>query len=514
MQASNAPKTSIPDYRIPDQAEHNPFVAITPGWTVALVTYIFFWQVVAPLLSIVLHGTDDPYTVQRSLVRVITGGLAILPLVVPRLGGVQVGWLHPLVMPLLVADAMEIIKAPLLLIAPLLVWIEPLSQFSANEMLVGWGRETVYKVMLKTEALTLLSQLSLYAGYLLFKWRPLKLTAAVPRRISTRLTVIFTVMFIAFAIFLQIRGGLNAHIASFGMGRHKQLGELGYIIGVFRATPILLVVWYSLDRGAVRRPLFYAMTMLVCLMQFVATGTRSGVIFPLIALALVHLWHTRKIPVMAIVVVGLITPLVIGVLGQIRFSTWQGAGTVDYSAVTNFDIQKTLETTATNVEYRFYTNPQLPTIAKVPDQIGLLWGKSYIGALFFFVPRALWETKPRGIGAYAVSDVMEAGRGMEGFYQGAGASPGSVAEAYWNFHIAGVVGVYLLFGGFLRWVSLSFMVNGHNPAAVPLFITTILNFSQPGSSSFSPYVQLIVVILAAYWVLGLWGRRMTPHQPV
>lgn len=484
-------------------------VPIAPLWRALLILYFAYWPVIAPILSMLLHGTDDPVAVERSAVRIASGLLALLPLLMPRFAGIPAGWLHPLILPALVSDAMNAVKSPVDLIAPLLIWLQPLSTFSANEMLVGWGRDAVYGVMLKAESLTLLSQLALLCGFLLIKWSPMHLRLRPPARPTGRMVVIFLLMFVAFAAFLQSRGGVSAHIASFGLGRHKELGELGYILGVFRAAPVLLTIWYALDRKAIRSPIFIAMIGMTCAMQFIASGSRSGVIFPLIAIALVHVYHTRRLPLAAIIAVGLLTPLAVGVLGQIRFSTWQGSatGAVDYSAITAFDLEQTLEVAANNVEYRNFTNPSLPTFAKVPDETGLLWGTSYVGGLLFFVPRAIWPEKPRGIGAYAVSEVMQAGRGVAGPYQGAGASPGAVAEAYWNFHLFGIVGVYFLFGAFLSWAARSMMMNAGNAAAVPLYTTTLLNFSEPGTGQIGPYAQLIVVILATYWLLGMWSRR-------
>lgn len=488
------------------QAAMRALVPITPVWRTILLVYILGWQVVAPIVSILIHGSDDPHPVLRAVVRIASGLLAIAPLLAPRFGGLPVGWLHPLVLPPLVQDAMEFIKTPLMLFAPLLVWWQPLPLFTPNQMLVGWGREGIYQVMLKAESLTLLAQVSLYLGFLLIRWRPYRLGFFAPRRVAPRMIAILGILCAAFLVFLQLRGGLTAHIASFGMGRHVALGELGHVVGIFRAAPVMLVVWYALDRGAVRNPVFYVFVAIICAMQFAASGSRSGVILPIVAVAVVHLWHTHRLPIVPAILVGLVAPIVIGSLWAVRASTW-GSSTVDFSSITQFDLRQSLETSSTNIGDRQYNSPYLPTIAKVPREANLLWGSSYVGAALFFIPRALWPEKPRAIGAYAMSEIMEVGRGLDGPYEGAAASPGAVAEAYWNFHLFGIIGVFLLFGAFQSWLVRSFVANADNPAAVPLYVTTILNFFQPSTSQFAPWIQLIVMVLLTYMLLGMFGLK-------
>ena len=60
----------------------------------------------------------------------------------------------------------------------------------------------------------------------------------------------------------------------------------------------------------------------------------------------------------------------------------------------------------------------------------ITWGYQLLGALFFFVPRAIWATKPIGSGAMLASHQPRAFTNIAMPYWG---------EGYMNFGILGVV---------------------------------------------------------------------------
>ncbi len=83
----------------------------------------------------------------------------------------------------------------------------------------------------------------------------------------------------------------------------------------------------------------------------------------------------------------------------------------------------------------------------VPAQHDYLWGSSYLDALYFPIPRAIWHDKPQG----AILDVTAAFADVS-----AGESFPEYGEMYANFGLAGVILGCLLFAALLEWLWIQF----------------------------------------------------------
>lgn len=496
-------------------ASRNAFVPMSSAWRLAIVAYVLLWQVFPPILSKALHGTEQQYLITHMLLAIGVNLLLLVPFLLRRLAGMPTGWLHPLVFPTLMIWAIGLVRMPQALLYPLLVWFEPVHQELGHPLLMGWSDQQISLAHLKVEALTVLSLLSLYAGFLLFNPPVPRVRLFPPRYMALKVCVVLGVLALLFVWLIQSSGGLAAHIASFGLGRQHALEGEGHIAGLIHFAPIVLVLWYAFDRRLLRRPWFLALLLAVLAVQFMTSGSRSATLTPLILLLIVWIFHYRKIPATRVVMLGLVGLIAIGVLGQIRTSTFGGAEQADFSALTNFNPIASLEAAREEIATRSRSSAELPTVAFVGDRVPLLCGRTYVAALAFFVPSAIWEGKPRGAGAYVGAMVFGNQTLKEAKdYKGAAIPPGSVAEAYWNFHIPGVIFIYMLFGAFKRWLANVFLAYQDQPAVVAFYLFSIFSVGQPASTALTGYFRNVVFIGALYYFLGvLHLRRRRARAP-
>ena len=74
-------------------------------------------------------------------------------------------------------------------------------------------------------------------------------------------------------------------------------------------------------------------------------------------------------------------------------------------------------------------------------------------------------------------------------------------EAYWNFHIPGILLVYALYGIFHRWLTALITRFGHAPLIIFLYLLTLL-YLEPSSSEVQNYLSIVIPILLGAGILG------------
>lgn len=488
-------------------APRDVFVTMSSTWRAVIVAYVLACEVFPPTLSKALHGTEQEFLVFHMLLSVVVDLLLLVPFVVHRLAGMPTGWLHPLVFPTLMTWAIAVARTPQTLMYPFLVWFEPVHQGLSHPLLEGWSAEQVSLAHLKVEALTFLSLASLYAGFLMFNPPAPAVRLSAPRYMGLKVLAVLGALALLFLWLIQSSGGLIAHISSLGLGRQVALEGEGHIVGLIFFAPVLLILWYAFDRRVLRRPWYLVLLFGVLAVQFMASGSRSSTLMPLILLLAVWIFHHQRIPAMRVVLLGVVGLIMLGMLGQIRASTF-GGKRADFSMLTNVSPGASLQAAREQIAERRRTSAQLPTIAFVGDQVPLLWGRTYVSALAFFMPNAIWEGKPRGAGAHAAAMVF-GNKTLEETkdYMGAGYPLGGVAEAYWNFHIPGVIIIYMLFGAFKRWLTNVLVQYRHEPAVVGFYLFSVFSLSQPTSPALTGYFRNTVFIGGLYYFLGVLRIR-------
>ena len=143
----------------------------------------------------------------------------------------------------------------------------------------------------------------------------------------------------------------------------------------------------------------------------------------------------------------------------------------------------------------------LPVLARVPERVPLLMGSSYLAAVAVVVPRKVWKGKPRQVGGLT---------GMTFFNTHAGVPPGPVAEAYWNFHIPGVLIVFGLLGMFHRWLANTYLHYAASPGAIAVYVATLIYTYSPGSTAIVGAVLNLGPMVFIMLAHRLIARRPSP----
>jgi oligosaccharide repeat unit polymerase len=307
-----------------------------------------------------------------------------------------------------------------------------------------------------------------------------------------------------FAVFMQMRGGVGAHLASFGLGRFNAVGGLGHFSVLILMGTTAALIWFAVDPATVRKPWFWAAAGMVIPLSFLLSGSRSSVIDSAVLFVVVWMIRTQKVPAARGLVMGVGAIFLVGALGALRESTYSGQ--VDWTILTDVDVAGMVSAGQQEMQNRGETGAFVPLVAKVPARVDFLYGQSYLAAILFWIPRAIWEEKPRGVGpmtnAYIYHDeVMHPGE----IITGSGIPPGAIGEAYWNFYYPGVVLVYLFYGMFHWWMAAALRRNAEVPAVWVLYALTLL--MTPTSSIIVGWLQSIIPGVGLMWWMGVLRRR-------
>jgi hypothetical protein len=238
--------------------------------------------------------------------------------------------------------------------------------------------------------------------------------------------------------------------------------------------------------------LFWIGFVFVNFAVFLVGGSRSAFLIPFLFLGGIYVIRNRKIPWISFSGIALAAYISIGTLGSFRSSV-QTKGIIDWNILSVESLSKAVEQTSDMQEYRASVYDPVLLFHKVPEKVGLLYGKTYVAALLFFVPSTIWENKPDGAGTYNAKLILEKG--------GKGGVPISAeAEAFWNFWWPGVIVVFLLFGQFHNWMARMLLRYGQNLLFLVLYFFTLYRF-QPTTVIMVAYLQMIIPMLFFLYIL-------------
>ena len=480
----------------------SPFVPIAPQWRLAIIGCVLVYNMLAPGLAQAFADVPAPLTIPRLWAEVLYQFLLFLPLFFYRR---DYGWLHPLIFPAVFALAHNLARDPLGLLAPLLGTSDALAVESTSQALAALGDHQLALARLEYTGLKILALSAYYAGFFLSPSLPVpRFVAPQPREAALKAFAAIVFAGSIFVFYVRARGGISAHLLSFTEGRFRALGGDGPLMVLMGSASVALVIWYALDPEAWRQPLFWASAVFAVPVGFLAGGSRSAVIEVLITLLAIWMLRHRKLPAGRIGALAVTAFLFIGAAGLIR-TQWH-AEAIDWGQLTRVDVQELLAAGRQDALQREANEAGLAVVALGPEAAGFLWGKTYLAAVFFWVPRALWHDKPRGAGAYTAAALFRGQDIEEGVPRGGGIPPDGVAEAYWNFWIPGVVGIFLLFGTLHRWMARLVAANAGVRAVWPIYIIVLLQF-QPTTIAIVETLQQVIPGLALLFWMGALGLR-------
>lgn len=374
----------------------------------------------------------------------------------------QHGWFHPLVFGTLYVMVRQLPRSCGMFVYGL--ESHAILPDSAEEL----TRLVAYSNFLNTLALA-----ATYAGFHLVRNPPaLNLPLRTPSRFGPAIVVAALISFGSLAVLVALSGSITQHVLNLSLNQTARVMEtdvagLGQFVLPAQWFAFFLAILLGYRPESLRRPWFWIASLVALAVVYLAAGKRSILLTPLATGAIVWMMTVRRVPVFRIVaLLGVMFLLMSGLL-LVRTAIASGAkdlGEVSAMLSDRLDTAVAEQVEEMKVRGGEYTT-QYPIFKLVPSESPLLWGETYLVLLARPIPRFLWPEKPRGTDFRAGATFFNAAWGIP---------PGPVAEAYWNFHVPGVIGVYFLFGAFYRWLHNTFLRQGHHGLVVYVYAFTLL----------------------------------------
>jgi oligosaccharide repeat unit polymerase len=490
----------------------NPFVSISRAARLWVVAYFLLWRIFPAVVAPLKAAEQFEGLVVLGLLQVMHQWLLLIPFFFIRFAGTPVGWLHPLVLPLLVSIGISVVRDPASIFLPLTFWFSS-QELVLEHLFLGAIQENRLIELRITEAvLMLIGQVSYLLGFLFYTRisRPTGSHFEVHAS-EFRIAIVVALCFLVFMATMARSGGILEHFSSLAYGRARMAQDVGPVLVLIRFLPYALSFWYLLQPRVLRTAWFAALFAGALAVTFIATGSRSGLFWPVVTLLASWMSLTGRVPLARIVLLGVIVFLSLGLLGELRKSAASNQGRTDFSLLTEITLANAVESTAGALETNRLVGGQIAVLNSVPKDVSWLNGSTYVGALLFFVPRSIWPEKPRGAGAYVGALIYE-GRDNAAGYLGTGYPISAEVEAYWNFGIVGVAPLFLLFGLFHRLIARYYLRDPDSPFRKILLIVTLLNFSEPSTHGFVPYIHLVILLTFMWLFVGKRRRSNADHS--
>jgi len=469
----------------------NPFLDLGPAARAALLGYLVIYRIFLPILHILQTGGNHELLGPRIVAETVATLLLAYPLIFHRR---EYGWLHPLVLPTLFTIGKAIAKNPFTLIFPFdfpavdytVATLSPAAALAIPDHDLAAAR--LGEALIRCLAMAVLLLAFLYGPRL--KVPRLKVYSGGRTVPVVAMAMIGVLVAISLA-FIAAQGGLNELLVAMRGGRRALFSEQGQFLFVAIAAPTIALVWFTYEEKPLRNVFFVGAFVASALVAILVTGSRSSLILPVLTLVLLYWKRKRRpliVPTMLVVVFGL---LVVGAFGSIRQDF--GSSEVDTSVLTPSRWGEMISRAITETQSRDDEESNLAAFQGANSK-GLLWGKTYAGALAFFVPRALWETKPRTPDTYNMWINYVGNRiDSEPPKQAYGIPVRAELEAYWNFHVFGVVAIFFLIGIFYRFVANAAIVYDNVPFFWVVYLMLVLTFDG-SSKSMVEVLRLLILI--------------------
>jgi hypothetical protein len=457
----------------------SPFVPISRGYRALVLGAAAVALTGVLLLALATGGRSSAFVIGTVVVHVV---VLLFPVIFYR---ASFGWFHPVVFTSLLA------LAGLLRKVPTYVW-----GVSTHTALPTHTPAQLTDLLAYQLWLVTLGTLAYYAAFF-FLPAPRAPTLhfptlrAKPTRVKVALAVAFSLG--AFMLYTSQQGGLISHLLSWGQGRRVALAGEYYWVPLISMGALACLIWVAREPKIVRNPAFIACFLVALPPVFLTTGSRSTLLNLFAAGMMAWMIRRRRVPLVRLGMAAVAGLILLTVLGEFRRSMVRGQ--VDWSILTDVDPTKAFRQVTEGELARRASSESavLPILARVPDEVDLIYGRSYVALLTLPVPRSVWPKKPMLV--YA-----EVGKVFFGVPWGM--PPGAVGEAYWNFHLPGVIIVFLLFGVFHRWLARVVRRYPDEPAVLLCYTTLLIFFNSPSSPSVVSASMVLVPIVGMLWLFG------------
>lgn len=316
---------------------------------------------------------------------------------------------------------------------------------------------------------------------------PFSLPTQTPNLFSKAL-LLSSLSFLSFALWIKVHGSLAALILMRATPKEERLTEtIGghYIIGT-QVFGLVLLVLLAYRPKLFRNLFFWAALTLAMGMIFAATGSRSLAIYTGILACIIYSLRTHKIPYLLLGAGAVASVALLGALQVFRVSQY-GKSEVNLETIQELSFTKALEEGSAHAASRVADNSgSLPILSEVPLNKPMLWGQSYVALISSPFPQAILPLeKPSTVGAL---------NGRRFFNTVASVPPGPIAEAYWNFHIPGILIVFSIWGVALK-ILYSIVVANRKSEGIVVIYAIFIFHGNPGGDSLFTLIQTFVLLL-------------------
>lgn len=249
---------------------------------------------------------------------------------------------------------------------------------------------------------------------------------------------------------------------------------------------------------------FWLFLLYAVVSRFLVTGSKGGTLSIVILVFLILFGRAGRVRILVVVAFGIGALIAASWMQDFRQQSRQ------LSSITGFEDEKSIaerigDTVDHLVKYSADSSGIYPLLYYVPDRDPLRWGATYLAIPAAPIPRAFWSGKPHA-----------SGKTIALRYYGTDNNTipaTAVGEAYWNFHIPGVIVIFALWGIFLRWVwNITKASMRTAPGVAVIYLLTIYSL-EPFTESVYRWMHatvpavLILLLLTGYLRVSITNRR-------
>ena len=471
----------------------NPFVAIPPIGRQLILTVIAAYAALVTLVPIFRAWEGGSGFVAIGLCNLLYVGALALPIFFWRK---EYGWVHPLVFTSLYTLVNVVLRRTGLFLAGM----------PEHSMLPELDGDSLNYLFAYGNLVEACAAGAIFTGFHCGpKWRGISVRSNEPAAHSFWIVMgsAILVSLVAYYLYIGNFGGLNTHLLNLSRGSGSKLGLEGedeafgqYIFFIKMAAVVGLIV-IARSRGALSNPLVWPICVYGIAIGYMVNGKRSALINCALLFGVAWILRNRRVAYLRVVSLGVACFFLLGLLGLYRWANWSRTDTVSLDFLSELSTQSLTESTLDELSSRSGEDATYyPLLARVPREVPMLWGKTYLEWGLNFIPRALWPDKPRGVDVQAARAFNNVEWGMPA---------GAAGEAYWNFLLPGVLGVFFVFGSFLRWLGATVLRNPDSTVAITLYAIALFYF-DPTQNGFRATIYAIVPAVLLFAIAGYFRR--------
>jgi len=315
--------------------------------------------------------------------------------------------------------------------------------------------------------------------------------------------LLMVISLLALVLFINLQGGLfsiksisNYRGVSTNLSDTATYSYLRVIISLSGINFLLLYTWL-LNYKKRKRIASILLVFSFCIFIFYNfyVSQRAAVFFMFVnIIALSYYFNNFKLPKKKVILALIPALLFFQIMSTIR---------EDFTSIedqdVNFSFLKSIEPAVLTTNM-IDVSKTAHIIKAIPNKLDYEYGYTLTTALFAWVPRFLWKSKP-------VTNVDNT-IGMKVFgsktYGSGGVPPGIFAELYWNFWIPGVLIGCFLIGKYLKIVHLTFIYYNSNKNSVLIYVIVFMmnGIWLIGSSFSSVLIGLLTTLFPLIWILN------------